>query len=259
MPAIAMDTPDPYSFRPERFDEAEWRARVDLAAAYRLAARNRWGDLIYTHLSLRLPGRADAFLINPFGLSFDEITASSLLVIDFDGGVIDGSGRAANPSGFAIHGAVHRARADAHCVIHLHTDAGIAVSALQAGLLPLSQHAMRFWRDLAYHDYRGLAFGAEEQAELVAELGAHRAMILRNHGTLTCGRTVAEAYVLMDTLDKACRIQLQAMAAGAVSLPPDEVLARSHAQLTADPAPEGALEWPALLRGLMREEPAFAR
>lgn len=254
-----MRLPEPYSARPPRVSAEEWRARVDLAACYRLAAQRGWGDLIYTHVSLRLPGRDDAFLINPFGLTFDEITASNLLLIDFDGGVIDGTDRIANPSGFAIHGAVHRARSDAHCVIHLHTDAGIAVSALEAGLLPLSQHAMRFWRDIACHDYQGLAFDADEQARLVTELGPHRAMILRNHGTLTCGRTVAEAFVLMDTLEKACRTQLQAMAAGAVRVPPDEVLARTHAQLTADPAPEGTLEWPALLRGLMRLDPGFAR
>ena len=249
----------PYAARPDTVSAEEWRARVDLAACYRLAARRGWTDLIYTHISLRLPGRDDAFLINAFGQTFDEITASSLLTIDFDGRVIDGSDRSANPSGFAIHGAVHRARADAHCVIHLHTDAGIAVSALEHGLLPLSQHAMRFWRDIAYHDYQGLAFDADEQAQFVAALGMQRAMILRNHGTLTCGRTVAEAFVLMDTLEKACRTQLAALAAGPVSMPPDAVLARSHAQLTADPEPEGALEWPALLRGLMRSEPDFAR
>lgn len=250
---------DPYAARPDTLGAEEWRARVDLAAAYRLAERRGWSDLIYTHLSLRLPGRDDAFLINAFGQTFDEITASSLLTIDFAGRVIDGSDRVANPSGFAIHGAVHRARPDAHCVIHLHTDAGIAVSALQDGLLPLSQHAMHFWRDIGYHDYQGLAFGPEEQVRLVAELGTHRAMILKNHGTLTCGRTVAEAFVLMDTLDKACRIQLAAMAAGPVTMPPEGVLARTHAQLTADPEPEGTLEWPALLRGLMRSEPDFAR
>lgn len=250
---------EPYAARPDHFSAEQWRARVDLAACYRLAARRGWSDLVYTHISLRLPGRDDAFLINAFGQTFDEITASSLLTIDFDGKVIDDSARVANPSGFAIHGAVHRARSDAHCVIHLHTDAGIAVSALRDGLLPLSQHAMRFWSDIAYHDYQGLAFDAKEQARLVAELAHHRAMMLRNHGTLTCGRTVAEAFVLMDTLEKACRIQLTAMAAGPVALPPDEVLDLSHAQLTADPEPEGALEWPALLRGLMRTEPDFAR
>jgi len=256
-----MTAPDTiaYAARPEHVPEAEWRARVDLAACYRLAARNGWGDLIYTHISLRLPGRDDAFLINPFGLTFDEITASNLLLIDLDGKVIDGTNRRANPGGFAIHSAVHRARADAHCVIHLHTDAGIAISALAAGLQPLSQHAMRFWRDIAYHDYQGLAFDADEQAQLVSNLGPHRAMILRNHGTLTCGRTVAEAYVLMDTLEKACRTQLMTMAAGTAATPPEDVLTRTHAQLTADPEPEGALEWPALLRGLMRDAPDFAR
>lgn len=254
-----MQPSDPYAARPPRVSTEEWRARVDLAACYRLAAQRGWGDLIYTHISLRLPGREDAILINPFGATFGEIKASSLLLIDLDGRVIDGTDRIANPGGFAIHGAVHRARTDAHCVIHLHTNAGIAVSALEHGLLPLSQHAMRFWRDIAYHDYQGLAFDAAEQASLVAELGLHRAMILRNHGTLTCGRTAAEAFVLMDTLEKACRIQLQAMAAGAVRMPPEDVLERTHAQLIADPGPEGALEWPALLRGLMRLDPAFAR
>lgn len=252
-----------YAARPAHIGEAEWRARVDLAACYRLAARHGWDDLIYTHVSLRLPGRGDAFLINPFGLAFAEISASNLLVVDTRGQVIDGSGRRANPSGFAIHGAVHRTRADAHCVIHLHTTAGIAVSTLAEGLLPLSQHALRFWHDIAYHDYQGLALGGQEQAQLVAELGIHRAMILRNHGTLTCGRTVAEAYVLMHTLEKACAIQLAALAAahgvGGLHVPPAEVLERSHAQLTADSEPEGALEWPALLRGLLREDPGFAR
>lgn len=253
-----------YAARPVGIDATEWRARVDLAACYRLAANKGWDDLIYTHISLRLPARGkdgrEAFLINPFGLTFEEITASNLLVIDTEGRVIDHSNRIANPSGFAIHGAVHRARADAHCVIHLHTNAGIAVSSLDCGLLPLSQHAMRFWRDIAYHDYEGLAFGADEQARLTAELGSHRAMILRNHGVLTCGRTVAEAYVLMDTLDKACTTQLMAMAASPdLKLPADAVLARSHAALTADPEPEGVLEWPALLRRLLRQDPSFAR
>lgn len=256
-----MNLPDEifYAARPAHLPEAEWCARVDLAACYRLAARQGWDDLIYTHISLRLPGRDGVFLINPFGLAFEEITASNLLSVDLTGQVVDGSGRCANPSGFAIHGAVHRARADAHCVIHLHTDAGIAVSALEAGLLPLSQHAIRFWRDIVTHDYQGLAFGPDEQTQFIAELGGYRAMLLRNHGTLTCGRTVAEAYVLMDTLEKACRTQLRVMAAGAMSMPPDEVLARTHAQLTADPAPEGRLEWPALLRGLWRADPGFAQ
>lgn len=249
-----------YAARPAGINDAEWRARVDLAACYRLAARNGWDDLVYTHISLRLPGHANAFLINPFGLGFDEITASNLLVIDTEGRVIDGTDRIANPSGFAIHGAVHRARSDAHCVMHLHTQASIAVSALECGLLPLSQHAMRFWRNIAYHDYQGLALNREEQALLLAELSQHRALLLRNHGALTCGRTVAEAYVLMHTLDIACRTQLMAMAASsALNIPSDAVLARTHAQLIADPEPEGTLEWPALLRSLVRDDITFAR
>lgn len=247
-----------YAARPPQFGEAEWRARVDLAAAYRLAAKNGWDDLVYTHLSCRLPGHQDIFLINSFGLAFDEITASNLLLIDTAGQVCDGSGRRANPSGFAIHGAVHRTRADAHCVIHLHNPAAVAVSALACGLLPLSQHSLRFWNDIAYHDYLGLALGAAEQVQLVEELGTHRAMLLRNHGSLVCGRTVAEAYVLMHTLDTACRIQLQAMAASSsLCLPSEDVLARTHAQLTAS-GPEGEIEWPALLRRLWRDCPDFA-
>lgn len=204
-------------------------------------------------------GRDDAFLINAFGQAFDEITASGLLLIDTAGRVIDGSGRRANPSGFAIHGAVHRARTDAHCVIHLHNPAAVAVSALAGGLLPLSQHALRFWEYIAYHDYQGLALDAAEQAQLVEELGGRCAMLLRNHGSLVCGRNVAEAFVLMHTLDTACRIQLQAMACGTeLVMPPEAVLARSHAQLTADSEPEGAIEWPALLRRVWRDTPDFA-
>lgn len=245
--------------RPAGMSPAEWRARVDLAAAYRLAAAYGWDDLVYTHLSCRLPGRDDAFLINAFGQAFDEITASGLLLIDTAGRVIDGSGRRANPSGFAIHGAVHRARTDAHCVIHLHNPAAVAVSALVDGLLPLSQHALRFWNDITYHDYEGLALEEAEQAQLVEELGSRRAMLLRNHGSLVCGRTVAEAFVLMHTLDTACRIQLQAMACSTeLVVPPDDVLARSYAQLTADPEPEGAVEWSALLRRVWRDTPDFA-
>lgn len=255
---ITPDIEAIYAGRPAGMDCAEWRARVNLAACYRLAAQQGWDDIIYTHVSLRLPGRDDVFLINPFGLRFDEITASNLLLIDTQGRVVDGTDRKANPSGFAIHGAVHRARDDAHCVIHLHTDATIAVSALQCGLLPLSQHAMRFWNDIAYHEYAGLAFPAQEQALLVQELGRHPAMLLRNHGGLTCGRTVAEAYILMDTLERACRIQLSAMAAGTpLHTPERDVLDLTHRQLQPGSQSEGLLEWPALLRKLHQSEPDF--
>jgi ribulose-5-phosphate 4-epimerase/fuculose-1-phosphate aldolase len=261
MPGIAMHPPDPYSFRPDRFDEAEWRARVDLAACYRLAARNRWGDLIYTHLSLRLPGRADAFLINPFGLTFDEITASSLLVIDLDGRVIDGSGRAANPSGFAIHGAVHAARPDVECVIHLHAPWGVALCALPGGLQPSSQAAMRLHGRLGRHAYEGLALGADEQRRLVAALGQLDGLLLEHHGPLIVGRTVAEAFMLMHLLERAARAQLQTMAAagGAAAGVPAALADLTYRQWVGDGSEwDGDVEWPALLRRAERLSPGFA-
>lgn len=244
---------------PSGVSAAEWQARIDLAAAYRLVARRGWDDLIYTHVSVRHPEIENAFLINRFGLRFAEVTASNLLVIDGDGKVLGDQPYRANPAGFAIHAAVHRARADANCVMHLHTDAGIAVSMLECGLLPVSQHAMRFWKSIGYHDYEGIALTPDEATRLVDRLGPHPALILRNHGTMTVGRTVAEAFVLMDTLEKACRTQLAAMAAspGGLKLPPEAVLDHTLAQLTGDWEPEGVLEWPALLRMLMREEPDF--
>ncbi|MDX5363492.1 MAG: class II aldolase/adducin family protein [Pseudazoarcus pumilus] len=244
---------------PPGISAAEWQARIDLAAAYRLVARRGWDDLIYTHVSARHPELENAFLINRFGLCFAEVTASNLLVIDGSGQVIGDQQYRANPAGFAIHAAVHAAREDAHCVMHLHTDAGIAVSMLDCGLLPLSQHAMRFWKSIGYHDYEGIALTPSEATRLVDNLGKHPALILRNHGTMTVGRTVAEAYVLMDTLEKSCRTQLAAMAAspGGLKLPSEAVLDHTLAQLTGDWEPEGELEWPALLRMLEREEPDF--
>ena len=253
-----MNAPHPVS-PPPGISAAEWQARVDLAAAYRLVARRGWDDLIYTHVSARHPELENAFLINRFGLRFAEVTASNLLVIDGEGRVIGDQQYRANPAGFAIHAAVHCARADAHCVMHLHTDAGMAVSMLDCGLLPVSQHAMRFWKSLGYHDYEGIALTPAEATRLVENLGPHPALILRNHGTLTVGRTVAEAFVLMDTLEKSCRTQLAAMAAspGGLTLPSEAVLDHTLAQLTGDWEPEGELEWPALLRMLEREEPDF--
>lgn len=247
-----------YAHKPDSTCPAEWQARVDLAAAYRLAAAQCWDDTIYTHISVRLPGHDDIFLINRFGLRFDEITASNLLLINTQGQVIDQSGGRANPTGFAIHGAVHRAREDAHCVIHLHTEASMAVSALKCGLLPLSQHALRFWQDIGYHNYAGLAFNAAEQDLLVEELGSYSAMLLRNHGSLTCGRTVAEAYIRMDTLERACRIQLATMACGSeLHIPSTQVCELTQRQWTSDPEPEGELEWPALLRQVWQQDPSF--
>jgi ribulose-5-phosphate 4-epimerase/fuculose-1-phosphate aldolase len=234
---------------------AERTVRVDLAAAYRLAALNGWDDLIYTHLSATVPGEPDHFLINAFGLAFDEITASNLVKINRAGQLVGVGPEAAprpsvNVSGFALHAAVHAARPDAHCVIHLHNTAGIAVSAQTHGLLPLSQHALRFHKRMAYHDYEGLAFTPEEGTRLTASLGHRFAMLLRNHGTLTIGRTVAEAHVLMATLIKACEIQIQALTGGEVISPTPQVADRAAEQLEDGGAIEGVLEWPALLRKL---------
>lgn len=238
--------------------DAEWQARIDLAACYRLVALNGWDDLIYTHVSLAVPDEPGHFLINPFGFTFEEVTASSLVKIDLAGNVVGDSPHPVNATGFVIHGAVHAARNDAHCVMHLHNPAAVAVSALECGLLPLSQHALHFYRDLAYHDYEGLALTEAEKSRLVSSLGRHHAMLLRNHGSLVCGRTVAEAFCLMDRLDHACKTQLAAMAAGVgLMLPDAEVCERTFQQLTGDDEPEGTREWPALLRRLDRLDPSY--
>jgi len=238
--------------------DAERRVRIDLAAAYRLVAMNGWDDIVYTHISASVPDSPGHYLINPFGMSFDRVTASSLVQVDIAGRIVGPSAYTVNPTGFAIHGAVHAARPDARCVMHLHSPAGTTVSMLRCGLLPLSQHAMRFHGHMAYHDYQGVALEAAEQGRLVAALGRHPAMLLRNHGTLTCGATVAHAYVLMDTLEKACRWQLDAMAASHdLVVPPWDVLAKAAAQLTADPATEGDIEWPALLERVRAADPSF--
>jgi ribulose-5-phosphate 4-epimerase/fuculose-1-phosphate aldolase len=238
--------------------DAEQQTRVALAAAYRLSALNGWDDLIYTHISASVPGEPGHFLINPFGLAFDEVCASNLVKIDIEGNIVGTSEHPVNATGFALHAAVHAARADAFCVMHLHNSAGIAVSLQPDGLLPASQHALRFYRQLAYHAYEGLAFTSEEGRRLVADLGNKPAMLLRNHGTLTAGRTIAEAYVLMATLIKACEIQLHAQAGGMpLVLPPAEVAARTADQLLDGGAIEGVLEWPALLRKLDRIDRSY--
>jgi ribulose-5-phosphate 4-epimerase/fuculose-1-phosphate aldolase len=238
--------------------EAEQQTRIDLAAAYRLAALNGWDDLVYTHISASVPNEPGHFLINPFGLAFDEVCASNLVKIDIAGNLVGPSAHPVNATGFALHAAVHAVRADAFCVMHLHNTAGIAVSLQPAGLLPGSQHALRFHGQLAYHDYEGLAFTPSEGERLVANLGNKPAMLLRNHGTLTAGRTIAEAYVLMATLIKACEIQLQAQAGGmSLVLPSDTVAARTAEQLYDGGAVEGALEWPALLRKLDRLDRSY--
>jgi ribulose-5-phosphate 4-epimerase/fuculose-1-phosphate aldolase len=242
---------------PHPSDSLEWVTRVHLAACYRLCALNQWDDLIYTHISAVIPGEPDHYLINPFGMQFDEITASSLLKVNLQGELLPNQSGMVNPTGFAIHGAIHRARADAQCVMHLHNTAGIAVSAQRDGLLPLSQHAMRFMGHLGYHDYEGLALTESEGTHLVAHLGNYPAMLLRNHGTLTVGRTIAEAYVVMATLIKACEIQIAALSSPHLHLPSNAAINRAANELHDAGAEEGVLEWPALLRKLDRIDPSY--
>ena len=198
--------------------EPEWQARVDLAAAYRLVAHYGWDDLIFTHLSARVPGAEHHFLINPYGMMFEEITASSLVKIDLQGKIVSPSPFFVNPAGFTIHSAVHAAREDALCVIHLHTTHGIAVSAQKNGLLPISQQSLFALSSLAYHDYEGLALNEDEKSRLVADLGDKHNMILKNHGLLTVGKTPAEAFLAMYILESACRIQILAQAGGGALL-----------------------------------------
>ena len=238
----------------------EWQARVDLAACYRLVALFGMNDLVYNHITARVPGEEDRFLINPYGYAYEEITASSLVKIDFDGKVVldSGTGYGVNRAGFVIHSAVHRARKDVACVIHTHSPAGMAVSALKCGLLPLTQNAM-FFGSIGTHDYEGPAIDLDEQARLVRDLGENAALILRNHGLLTAGRTVCEAFVVLHWLEKACQAQLMAMACNtALNLPGEEVV-----RLTAERYRPGQrrsiteVEWPALLRMLERRDPSY--
>lgn len=230
---------------------AEALVRRDLAAAYRLAARRGWDDIVWTHISASVPGEPGAYLINRFGLRFSEVRPDNLVKVDVAGRVIDGSSAPVNPSGFAIHGAVHAARPDAVCVMHLHTRWGQTLAALPDGLLPCSQPALRLWRRLGRHAYEGLAFENAERARLVAALGTLDGLILENHGTLTVGRTVAEAFVLMHLLERAAQIQIAAMAAGTLVCVSDEVAERTQRQWLGDGTlPEGEDEWPALLRSL---------
>jgi ribulose-5-phosphate 4-epimerase/fuculose-1-phosphate aldolase len=238
-----------------RRPSTEAEVRVDLAAAYRLCAQQGWDDTIYTHLSATVPGEPGSYLINPFGARFDEITASSLVKVNERGEVVDGSGRTVNPTGFTIHGAVHAARPDVECVIHLHAPWGLALSMLPDGLLPTSQFAMRFHGRLGRHAYEGLALGEDERRRLVANLGQLDGLILDNHGTLTVGRTVAEAWMLMYLLERAARAQVTAMAAtgGRVRVVPDAIAASTYRQWIGDGSEiDGDLEWPALKRALDR-------
>lgn len=239
--------------------ETEWQVRIDLAAAYRLVAHYGWDDLIFTHLSARVPGPEHHFLINPYGMMFEEITASSLVKIDLEGKIVMPSPYFVNPAGFTIHSAVHEAREDALCVIHLHTDYGIAVSAQKDGLLPISQQSLFALASLAYHDYEGLALNEEEKSRLVADMGAKNHLILRNHGLLTVGKTAAEAFLGMYILEGACRIQILSQSGGKELLPvADPILNRVASQLGAVTVGQGAqLAWPGLIRKLDRLDPSY--
>jgi len=243
-----------------RAPRSEREVRIDLAAAFRLAALAGWDDTVYTHLSATVPGEPGAYLINAFGLAFDEVSASGLVKVDLHGRVIDASARPVNPSGFAIHGAVHAARPEVECVIHLHAPWGVALAMRPEGLLPTSQWAMRLHRRLGRHAYEGLALGPDEQQRLVRNLGTLDGLILENHGTLVVGRTVAEAFMLMHILERAAEAQLRAMAAGGpVGVASDELAERTYRQWVGDGSEwDGDVEWPALLRRLDRRLPGYA-
>lgn len=260
-----MNHPAPLPLRSmrERCTPEEWKTRVDLAACYRLVALYGMSDMMANHISARVPGEDDAFLINAYGMMYEEITASSLIKVDVDGNILarpdfGDLDYGINRAGYVIHGAVHRARHDAMCVIHTHTWAGIALSALECGLLPMSQTAMRFLK-IGYHDYQGVVLDRAEEASLLRDLGEGEALILRNHGLLTVGRTIGEAFNWMHRLELAARSQLAAMATGArlVQVPP-EVLEKTWLDYQPQTRrPYGVMEWPALLRKLDRIDPGF--
>ena len=246
-----------------RVSAAEWALREDLAACYRLVYRYGWDDGIFTHNSVRVPGNDDHFLINPYGFMFREITASSLVKVDVEGGIVDGGSMGADAdiidAGFVIHSAVHMARDDARCVMHTHTTAGMAVSAQVCGLLPLAQTSLRFYKRLAYHEFEGIATDIDERERLVADLGTHRAMILKNHGLLTTGRSIAEAFQEMRYLQNACELQLAAQAGGELSLPTEAVCEKTAKQFDdyGDNQNANNAAWAALKRLLDDEDPSY--
>ena len=247
--------------RQKEVSAEEWALRVDLAAAYRLVAAFKWDDLVFTHISARLPGSHDSFLINPYGLMFDEITASSLIKIDAQGKKLDESEFPVNPAGFTIHSAIHSARHDAQCVMHTHTLNGIAVSAQKGGVLPLSQQSIFVLSSLSYHDYEGVALRDDEKPRLVADLGAdNNYLMLRNHGLLTLGRSVADAFLAMYFFETVCTIQVRAMAGGTELIQVDPRIistAAEQARVATRGVGGGALTWPGLLRRLDRIDPSY--
>jgi len=252
--------------KPDTMHPDEWQLRVDLAACYRLVALYGWSDLVFTHISAKLPasvtGGEDQFLINPYGLMFDEVTASSLVRVDMACNKVGDSPYPVNPAGFVIHSAVHAVRPNAGCVLHTHTRAGVAVSAQKHGVLPISQQSTFVLASLAYHDYEGVAIRDDERARLQADLGKANYLMLRNHGLLTVGRTIADAFLAMYTFENACRIQVDALAgqSGPADLTPvnPQILdGVAHASRVQTGGLGGAFVWPSLLRKLQRDNPGF--
>ncbi len=238
----------------------EWQLRVDLAACYRLVAMYGWDDLVFTHISARIPGPEQHFLINPYGLMFDEVTASSLVKIDLNANKVMETPFDINPAGFTIHSAVHEAREDARCVLHLHTMEGVAVSIQEAGLLPLSQQSLFPLSGLSYHNYEGIALNPEEKARLVADLGDTNFMILRNHGLLTCAGNIPDAFLFMYIMQKACEVQLLAQSTGnpLIKVPQPIVDGIQAAAKAVTREANGSLAWPGLLRKLNRIDASYS-
>ena len=241
-----------------RMSEAEWKTRVDLAACYRLVDLFGWSDLINTRITARVPGPSDHFLINSFGMLYDEITASSLVKVDVDGNKVERSDAEVNSGGFAIPSTIHRARPDIDCVIHTHTIAGCAGSMQKAGLLPLNQHALQVIGDIAYHDYEGTGRSLDERQRFLADFGDKHIMVLRNHGLFIIGRTIAEAFVATYRMERACAMQLAFQQSGAAFHPiTDEVVSAAYNRPTGGRNEPANFEWPALLRKLDRIDPSY--
>ena len=243
----------------QRVSPEEWQTRVDLAACYRLVADFGWSDLVFTHITARVPGTEDQFLINPYGMMFDEITASSLVKIDLNGNKIEESPFPVNPAGFTIHSAIHAVRHDAQCVLHVHSLNGVAVSAQKEGVLPLSQQSIFILASLAYHGYEGVALNADEKPRLVADLGNKNYLMLRNHGLLTVGKTIADAFQAMYFFEAACTIQIRAQSGGGELIHiPQQIIDGAIAQArAATKSMGGMLAWPGLLRRLDRKDSSF--
>ena len=258
--AVQFDVPDAHNVDSvkDMVSPEEWQARVDIAALYRIVADYGWDDLLFTHLSVRVPGPEHHFLLNPFGMMFEEVTASSLVKVDKDGNKVMDSPYDINPAGFTIHSAVHMAREDAKCVMHLHTDDGVAVSSMADGLMPITQHAMQCG-EIAYHEYEGVALDHDERERIVQDLGDKQFMLLRNHGTLTVGPDVPAAFLAMYYLERACTMQVRALSGGVkVNTPPQGTPDKAHHQSevlfdgSASP-----LVWPPILRKLDRKDPSY--